>query len=199
MSISSSDAANDSFPATPADVQGVMPATTMRPATDASTQDYRGALKTTILWLGGLLGIGLFTWCGVFFYWQWQIRSAIREWGNSQAPDAPWVQEDERLFVVLHRAGCRALPCLVHDLNASHDRRFDEALLSMITCRLAAGGPGLHASWETEDWDARWGHDPHPESPDPTTRKERFNLWWASHGHEYHQSWRVWESWCHGD
>jgi len=161
--------------------------------------------KVFAVFVISLLAIGvlaLLLWIGTFLYWHLGIRAVLRGWETRVARGS----SDRNEYIhpppgseVLFNSGCRALPYLVDDLNSTRDPRFQEALMEQIESHLIPHGDLTEKELQ-EFWDrsSRWSII--AEGPE-FERKEKiadFNAWWASHGYEYHQGWRVWESWCHG-
>jgi hypothetical protein len=149
------------------------------------------ALTPLLCWIGGLL------------YWRIRVGSAIREWDastrnnpRSQAPSSI----PDKSAQLLYRAGCRALPQLIDAMNASKDPRFQQNAMAFVLTLMVGFGPYSEESMrEYHDWDSRWSFRADGLDFERRKKLENFNAWWASNGSRYHQPWRVWSNYCHGD
>jgi hypothetical protein len=151
-----------------------------------------------LILLSPLLG-----WVCTFVYWKVRIAAALQSWAaelqvrpTRQPADAIPRADSE----LLQRAGCRAFPQMVDAKNRSADPYFQSGIMTRLLTGLLRPGPLVERDFrEWEDRNSRFSL--YAEGLE-FERKEKlgdFNAWWASNGQRYHQGWRVWSSWCHGD
>jgi hypothetical protein len=153
-------------------------------------------------------GIGLAliaTWVVAILYWSWHLRAAVKGW-ESVCPDGGLAYQDivklrsTDYEQTLDSAGCRSLPHLVEALNTTKNPTFQAMLMLRIMNILS--GPAPHSHQAVRTFGERVSLWELSTAESSTVRDKKlgdFNAWWASNGQRYHQGWRVWSSWCHGN
>jgi hypothetical protein len=153
--------------------------------------------KASLIAVAAAIATLLVAWIATFFYWDFRIRGAIREFG-ARPPGPLQTFEHDEAWSTIQDAGCRGLPYLVSGLqNPPTQDALTYQLQSMLEWMAESCGPrhreGFGAAAElVERAAARPG-----DSPEERRRKAALILeWWTSRGRSYHQWWRVWSPAC---
>jgi len=149
-----------------------------------------GATSKAALGLLAVVLLGACAWAAVFLYWQVQINGALRSLETQTTPPFPSAADRTEAHQVLDRAGCRALPYLVGALDPARPPHFLATASSWWAFQTPTPGENVHA--RVEEWAIR----PEDSAADRAKKCNAIRAWWKLHGHESHQTWRIWSRAC---
>lgn len=149
-------------------------------------------MRRVVVVFAAALFLPVLAWTGAYLYWRVRVLHAIRTLQGERRTD-----DGCDASVVLHNAGCRALPYLVDSLSDSKDPDYLQNATYQITLDVTSPG---------------WGHGLLPpeaqarlkvwvvgreEPPADVERKiEAIRRYWRENGQKHHQWWRVWSANC---
>jgi hypothetical protein len=151
----------------------------------------KAPVKASLIALGVAVAAPLLAWTGTYLYWHVRILGAIQALQGEAKAD----RGDPN--IVLHDAGCRALPYLVDSLSVSRDREYLLTATYQITLDVTnpGWGHGLLPP-ETRERLREWVVD-REDSPREVERKiETIRRYWRENADKHHQWWRVWSRNC---
>ena len=147
-----------------------------------------GAAVTGLAWLGG------------FLYWHVRITRSLRLWEktvNGTTLDVYWRESGAPpdASKVLDRAGCRALPYIVHALDEPATLRFKSCAVSRIIQCLAGPAPRDPETVRllTERYD-RWDPLTTDSDAERDAKLARVKAWWRENRDRCRHRWRVWSA-----